>query len=114
MSGNFDSTRVVLKCAIITGFVCMTLFPLSRTRRRARWANCAFVAAGLIGITAETLSLMILMGWLSLSLSARGEIDRVLHYTYGLLLLIIFALIVSGQLRGTKRGRYYETRKPDT
>src|SRR5438876_8723258 len=62
MSGNFDSTRVVLKCAIIAGFVCITLFPLSRTRRRARWAKCAFVAAGLIGITAETLSLMILMG----------------------------------------------------
>ncbi len=91
----------------------MTFFPLSRTRRRARWANCAFVAAGLIGISAETLSLMILMEWLSLSLLARREIDRVLHYTYGLLLLIIFALIVSGQLRGTKRSRYDETRKPD-
>src|SRR6266511_922632 len=103
MSSNVDSTRVVLKCAVIVGFACMTLFPLSRTRRRARWANCAFVAAGLIGITAETVSLMILMGWLSLSLTARGEIDRVLHYTYGLLLVMIFALIVSGQLRGTKR-----------
>ena len=64
-------------------------------------------------ITAETLSLMILMGWLSLSLLVCHEIDRVLHYTYGLLLLIIFALIVSGQLRGTKRSRYDETRKPD-
>jgi len=114
MSGNVDSTRVVLKCAIIAGCVCMTLFRLSRTRRRPRWANRAFVAAGLIGITAETLSLMMLMGWLSLSLPAREAIDRVLHYTYGLLLLIIFALIVSGQLRGTKRSRDDETRKPDT
>ena len=113
MSGNVDSTRVVLKCAIIVGFVCMTLFPLSRTRRRARWANCAFVAAGLIGIIAETLSLIILMGWLSLSLPARDEIDRVLHHTYGLLLLVICALILSGQLRGTKRSRYDEIRKPD-
>ena len=89
----------------------MTLFPFSRTRRRARWANCAFVATGLIGITAETVSLMLMMEWLSLSRAASDEVYRVLHYTYGLLLVIIFALIVSGQLRGTKRIRHDETRK---
>ena len=106
MNGNIDSTRVILKCAIIAGFACMMFFPLSRTRTRAHWANCAFVVTGLTGIAAETVSLMLLMGWLPVSRAAHVEVDSVLHYTYGLLLVIIVALTVSGQLRGTKRIRH--------
>jgi hypothetical protein len=102
MSAIIDSARLALDCGEIVGFACMLFFPLNRTRVRARWANCLFVVAGLIGVAASVVSLMLHIGRLLPDPPTRGTVYSTLHYTYGLLLVTISALVLPGQLRGTK------------
>ena len=77
------------------------VFPLQKSRVRARWAKLAFIIAGFLGITMGALNVLLDIHWFSRSYL--HTVYDVLRFVEGLLFGFIFALILSGQFNGTKR-----------
>lgn len=78
--------------------------PFERKRIRTRWAKAILVCVGILGVAKSMACLSLDAGWYVFSESQRYLIDDAVRLVYdGFALGAIFALILSGQLRGTKR-----------
>jgi hypothetical protein len=97
------SLYLIRDCVPIAGCACFASFPLDSKRVRARWAKLLPVATGLVGIANGVLSLNLDARWLVLSTNAYYKLDRGRYLIDGVILGLIFSLICSGQLKGTKR-----------
>ena len=101
------SIQIILDWALVIGcaFLIVAPFPpLERKRDRTRWAKAVLVCIGILGVAKGIACLSLDAGWYVFSESRRYLIDDGVRLVYdGFALGAIFALILSGQLRGTKR-----------
>ena len=92
-----------LHFVLIVGLLCVGCAPLQRKYVRARWANCLFVGIGVFGPAAHLVSLLLGMNWLVLSSRADEIVHLYLPRIDGLILGWLLALLISGQVFGTKQ-----------
>ena len=111
VSGQAGSGRTALDCVAILAFTCYTLFAFDPSRIRAVWAKYILTLSGLAGIAAHLVRLMLHLGWTAPSKHVAYNLHLTLRDTNWLLLLAIFALIVSGQLLGIKRKDHEKKQK---
>jgi hypothetical protein len=91
----------VIGCA---GLIVAPFPPFERKRDRTRWAKVLLVCIGILGFAKGVACLSLDAGWYVFSESHRYLIDDTFRLVYdGLALGAFFALILSGQMRGTKR-----------
>jgi hypothetical protein len=102
LSGQPRTGRVALDGLLIFAFTCYLLFPFDPRRIRAAWAKHIMTLSGLVGVMANLVRLVLHLGWLIPTKHIASNVHLTLIYTNWLLLLAIFALIVSGQLLGIK------------
>jgi hypothetical protein len=96
------NTSTIIDSLVVLIFIGWVLvFPLQKSRVRARWAKAAFIIAGLLGIAMGVLNVLLDIHWFDRSYV--HTVHVVLRFIDGLLLGFIFSLILSGQFRGTKR-----------
>ena len=92
---------IALDCTMMVTFAWMVFCALRHPQLRAKWATCAIVVMGVIGISTQIVSLMLHMGWLATEALSRHSVVSGLRCIEGLLLVTIFVLFLSGQFRLT-------------
>ena len=94
--------KAISNVLIMIGFVGFFLFAFDQRRSRARWAKGLLVGTGLIGFALGLVSLLINQHWAFVGDPACNLVSDVLNKVDGLLVGFIVALMISGQLFGTK------------
>jgi hypothetical protein len=92
--------HIILHCILIIGFALCALIPLDRTHNRGRWANRVFLICAVLGIVKEVADI----AWEMHRLEFGERTYIVLNSSSGGFILgLIFALVLSGQLFGTRQ-----------
>jgi len=87
-----------------SGLIVAPFPPFERKRSRTLWAKVLLVCIGILGVAKGIACLSLDAGWYDFSASHRYLVDDTVRLVYdGFALGAVFALILSGQLRGTKR-----------
>jgi hypothetical protein len=94
---------IVIDCIIIAGCAYLAFIPFDKKRIRARWAKLAFAICAVSGIARGVIGLAWDSNWIRLGNDAGRLFDDYLYMGSGVILGFIFSLILSGQLRGSKR-----------
>ena len=94
---------IAIDCIFIAGFTYYGFVPFDKKRMRAGWAKLVFLISAFIGVAKGAIGLAWDMGWFALDVKANWLLNSLLYGDSGLLLGLILALILSGQLSGTKR-----------
>jgi hypothetical protein len=91
-------------CIGIASYAVCALMPfLDRKHVREGWAKSAFLFFGLIGMADSVVYLTLHERWLVVDTNANHVIHRLLSFAGGIIVGIVFTLMLSGQLLGTKR-----------
>jgi hypothetical protein len=97
------NSGVVIDCLIIAGFAFFGFLPFDKKRIRVGWAKFVFGIISVTGITDGVVRLAWDLGWFALGSNASSRFNGYLYMVGGVILGLIFSLILSGQLTGTKR-----------
>lgn len=100
MLKNVESVPVMFDLLLMVGFLGLACIPLARERTRARWAVSVSVVGGTLGAMVHVVMLGLRMHWITLGQRADVSFEMLVSDIDNILLGLIFALIISGQLRG--------------
>jgi len=100
---------IVADFLIIAGCLFFATIPLQRARVRASWAKCLFVIVGIFGVAVGTAMLVLDRRWFVPSEKSLWAIHGWVMASNGFVLGLISALLLSGQVRGTKQIRNQQT-----
>jgi len=94
---------IVTDYVIIAGFAYLAFIPFDKKHIRARWAKSVFAICAVVGITKGVVDLAWHLKWFVFGSEGNRRLEDCLFGASGLLLGFLFSLILSGQLKGTKR-----------
>jgi len=100
---DIELIPIIFDVVLVAGLVCFACTPLSRARIRARWATSVFVVDGILGAALHVVSLLLRMHWITLGPRAYASVEMLVSDIDNVLLGLILALIISGQLRGVRK-----------
>jgi hypothetical protein len=103
MPKDIELIPVIFDVVLIAGLLCFACIPLDRARIRARWATSVFVVGGTLGVMFHVVRLLLRMHWITLGHRADVSVDMLVSDIDNVLLGLILALIISGQLRGVRK-----------
>lgn len=94
---------IVIDCIIIIGCALLGFVPFDKKRCRADWAKTVFLLISVIGIVKGSVILAWDLGWFSIGSRGGQILWNYNSMTGGVLIGLLLALIVSGELTGRKR-----------
>jgi hypothetical protein len=89
--------------AFVASFV-FVLLPLDRSRVRASWAKAILVTVGMVGVLVTATNSLMVLQWFVPSPEAAKIIHQTKTLAEGFAVGLIFALVLSRQLVGSKQG----------
>jgi hypothetical protein len=96
---------MLAQCVALVASIIFLLIPTGHSRSRAAWANALFVTVGIVGVLVSGTKLLLLLHWIAPSAATVGTIHQARVLLCGFALGLILALILSGQLVGSKQNR---------
>ena len=97
------NSSIVIDFIIIAGCAFFGFVPFDKKRIRTGWAKKVFGIIAIIGIARGIVELAWDLGWFTLGSEVGHRLDDYLYMVSGVILGLLFSLILSGQLSGTKR-----------
>jgi hypothetical protein len=100
---SMNLVTIIVDCIFILASICYVLIPFCDKRNRALWAKVIFITSGLLGISSHIVKITLDIGWFAVSKHTFHNFYMVFRVVDVLLLVLIFVLIITGQLLGAKR-----------
>ena len=98
-----ENIKIIAHCIALIASILFALIPLDQSRLRAGWAKTLFVLIGIAGVLVSVTNLLLIERWIVPAKETVRSIHEVNRVLDGYALGLIFALILSRQLRGSKR-----------
>jgi hypothetical protein len=95
--------NVAFNLVIAVGSALLGSVAFDRVRKRELWAKVALFVFGIIGVARGSIGAALHLDWLGLTSNAGARLENSLSLMSGVSVGIIFSLIISGQLFGSKR-----------
>ena len=99
-----ENIEVIASCIASVASILFALIPLDRSRLRAGWAKALFVTIGIVSVVLSVTNLVLIERWVVPVKETARTIHEVNRMLDGFALGLIFSLILSRQLFGSKRG----------
>lgn len=98
-----EKLRTIAGFIAIAASILFALIPFDRSRIRAAWAKGLFVAVGIVGVFVSVTQSVVYDHWVARTEGIARIIPLLREGLIGFALGLITALILSDQLRGSKR-----------
>jgi membrane protease YdiL (CAAX protease family) len=89
---------IFIACAIL-----FAIFPFDKSRARAVWATWIFLAFSALALVIGVINIALKLHWIVLEQDWEEPLHVILVGMMGVAIGLVFTLVVSGQLMGTKR-----------
>jgi hypothetical protein len=95
--------NVAFNLVIAVGSALLGSVAFDRVRKRELWAKVAIFVFGIIGVARGSIDAVWHLDWLGLTSDVGARLENSLSLMSGVALGILFSLVISGQLFGSKR-----------